>query len=309
MKIHDGHCHFFSRPFFKAIADQKFKPAQGGDPKGAAGQHDAVARALEMLGWDAPPEDPRLLARRWVDELDRQGVDRAALIASVPKDEDSVAAAVEAFPQRFVGFFLLDATQSDAVERTRRGLDELGLRCVCLFPAMQRYSLQDDRVRAVLEVVAAKPGRVVFVHCGALTVGIRKKLGLASPFDLSRGNPLDLSVLAASYPQVRFLIPHLGAGLLREALMLAEVCPNVYLDTSSSNSWVRGLGITLKDALARALAVAGPQRLVFGTDSSFFPRGWNRKILDEQLAIFKELGLDPSAQAAILGGNFEALFP
>jgi uncharacterized protein len=35
------------------------------------------------------------------------------------------------------------------------------------------------------------------------------------------------------------VIPHFGAGYFREALMVADLCPNVYLDTSSSNGWMR----------------------------------------------------------------------
>ena len=53
--------------------------------------------------------------------------------------------------------------------------------------------------------------------------------------------------------------------------MLADLCPNVYLDTSSTNSWMRYEALDLKTVFRRALAVAGPERLLFGTDSSFFP--------------------------------------
>src|ERR1035441_8476367 len=35
-------------------------------------------------------------------------------------------------------------------------------------------------------------GRAGFVHCGVLTVGIRKKLGLDSPFEMRFSNPLEL---------------------------------------------------------------------------------------------------------------------
>ncbi len=84
-----------------------------------------------------------------------------------------------------------------------------------------------------------KPGVVVFVHCGVLTVGVRAKLGLPSPFDMSFSNPLDLHAVALEFPKLNFVVPHFGAGYFREALMLCDLCPNVYLDTSSSNSWLR----------------------------------------------------------------------
>ena len=141
---------------------------------------------------------------------------------------------------------------------------------------MHRYSLHDPRVATMIEQAAAQR-TAVFVHCGVLTVGIRKKLGLPSPFDMRFSNPLDLHAIALRYPRTPFLVPHFGAGYLREALMLADLCPNVYLDTSSSNSWMRYEGLDLKTVFRRALDVVGPGRLLFGTDSSFFPRGWNSR--------------------------------
>ena len=137
---------------------------------------------------------------------------------------------------------MVDPTQPDAAENAAAALDAGGLRGMCLFPAMHRFALQDDRVRRLFEVAAARPGTVVFVHCGVLTVGVRSKLGLPSPFDIRHGNPLDLQAVAAAFPMVPIIIPHFGAGLFREALMVADMCANVRLDTSSSNSWIKYYG-------------------------------------------------------------------
>ena len=171
----------------------------------------------------------------------------------------------------------------DAAERLSRALDELAACArVCLFPAMHRYRLDDERVSATFEAAAAH-GAAVFVHCGVLTVGVRKKLGLPSPFDLRLGDPLALATVAARFPKVPVIIPHFGAGILREALMAADQCPNIHLDTSSSNRWVKYYpGLTLEDVFRQALAIVGPDRLIFGTDSSFFPRGWQRQIFELQ---------------------------
>ena len=104
------------------------------------------------------------------------------------------------------------------------------------------------------------------------------------------------------------IIPHFGAGLFREALMAAGAAPNILLDTSSSNSWIKLYpDLTLRDVFARALDVVGPSRLLFGTDSSFFPRGWQKAVYDEQRAILTDLGVDSAAQDAVFGGNFSRL--
>jgi predicted TIM-barrel fold metal-dependent hydrolase len=109
---------------------------------------------------------------------------------------------------------------------------------------------------------------------------------------------------------VPFIVPHFGAGLLREALMAADACGNVHLDTSSSNSWIGYTpGLTLDDVFATALHVAGPSRLLFGTDSSFFPRGWQLPVYSEQKRVLDRLGVAEDQQAQIFGGNFDRLFP
>jgi uncharacterized protein len=145
------------------------------------------------------------------------------------------------------------------------------------------------------------------VHCGVLTVGVRKKLGLPSPFDMRYSNPIDLHSVALRHPRVRFVVPHFGAGYFREALMLADLCPNIYLDTSSSNNWMRYEGLDLQTVFRRALDIAGPARLLFGTDSSFFPRGWNREIFQAQTAALHKLSVSAADARMILGGNLMSL--
>lgn len=298
MQICDAHCHFFSSRFLEILTKDRRDLA--------AGDHAAAVAAL--LGWD-PPGTPGALADRWIAELDGHGVARAAIIASLPGDEESVATAVARHPARLVGFFMLNPSAADAAERISRALGELKLRAVCLFPAMHHYRLDDERVVAAFEAAAAR-GAAVFVHCGVLSVGVRKKLGLPSPFDFRLGNPLALSAVANRFPKVPVIIPHFGAGFFREALMALDQCENIYLDTSSTNSWVRyHSGLTLEGVFRQALEVAGPDRLLFGTDSSFFPRGWQRQVFERQRQVLESAGTDESAQSKILGGNFDRLFP
>ncbi len=251
------------------------------------------------LGWHAPPEDAAGLAQLWIQELDRHGVSKAVLIASMPGDAASVAEAMSAAPSRFHGYCMVNPTAQPAQVPP-------GTSGICLFPAMHRYGINDEAVAPFLDL-ADRERLVVFVHCGVLTVGVRKKLGLPSPFDMRYSNPIDLHPAALAYPRVNFAIPHFGAGYFREALMVADLCPNVYLDTSSSNSWMRYSGMDLKEVFRRAMAAAGPKRLLFGTDSSYFPRGWNRSVFEEQSKALWELGISAEDAAAIFGGNLRRI--
>jgi len=285
LPVSDAHAHFFSYRFFQSLAAQA-----GKSPEEVTG----------ALGCGLPAEDPATLARQWAAELDRHGVERSVLIASVPGDEASVLAALDACPGRFRAYAMVNPiAQSAAVGE--------GLSAICLFPAMHRYSIQDPRVEPLIAEAAARDV-ALFVHCGVLSVGVRGALGLPSPFDMRFSNPVDLHAVALRHPRARFIIPHFGAGYLREALMVASLCPNVYLDTSSSNSWMRYEGLDLAAVFARVLSVTGPKRILFGTDSNLsFPCGWNVRVFEAQAQALSGLGISQADARAIFGGNLDRL--
>ena len=292
LPVQDCHLHFFSHNFYAALAQQKKA---------------ASAEALQpVLGWEIPAPDPALLAQRWVAELDSQGVERAVLIGSMHGDEASISSAVSCAPHRFYGYFMLDPTQPDATERMQAAAVNPHLHAVCLFPAMHTFSISEPRLVPLLEL-ASDSQLAVFVHCGSLSVGVRNKLGLPSQFNMRFGNPLDLHPVALHFPKIRFIIPHFGAGLLREALLLADLCPNVFIDTSSSNRWMRYEGLDLRTVFQRAIDVVGVERLLFGTDSSFFPRGWHAPVFEQQAKTLYELGLAAPDASKILCSNLETV--
>ena len=260
LRVTDAHLHFFSHHFFEVLAAQK--PGL------------TLEAARERLGWEMPPPEPEALARLWVEELDRHGVAASAIIASVPGDQASVERAAAAHPDRLLAFAMVNP-------RAWNPETFSAVRVACLFPAMHCFSVREECAAPVFEW-AQRERRAVFVHCGMLSVGVRKKLGLPSPFDIRYSNPLDLHTVALKYPDVPIIVPHFGAGFFREALMLADLYPNVYLDTSSSNDWTKYQpnALDLRQVFQRALHVCGAKRLLFGTDSSYFPRGWQRPVFE-----------------------------
>tara|TARA_Y100000758_G_scaffold299028_1_gene261049 strand:- start:621 stop:1247 length:627 start_codon:yes stop_codon:yes gene_type:complete len=203
---------------------------------------------------------------------------------------------------------MVDPTRPDADARLTRLFDELGIRCACLFPAMHGFRLDDDVVDRVF-AAAATAGAAVFIHCGVLSVGVRRKLGLRTPVDIRLGDPLAIVPVASRYPSVPIIIPHFGAGFLKETLMAADLCASLHLDTSSSNRWLQyHPELTLRTVFAHTLQTLGPDRLLFGTDSSFFPRGWQRPVYETQRSILDDLDVGDDARHQILAGNFDRVF-
>ena len=203
---------------------------------------------------------------------------------------------------------MLDPRAPDALARTERAFRELGMRALCLFPAMHHFRISETSLHPILDEVASHDG-IVFVHCGELSVGVRDKLGLPSPFDASLASPRELGDVAPRFASLPFVVPHFGGDRFHDLMEVARAHSNVFVDTSSSNSWMERLSepLTLSQVFQRVLEVLGPNRILYGSDSSFFPRGWNREHFRAQAAALAELELPREGAALVLGDNLERL--
>jgi predicted TIM-barrel fold metal-dependent hydrolase len=299
MPVIDAHTHFFSQRFFQTFARQ-------------AQQNPVVEAPLtamaQRLGVEIPPEDAVQLGQRWVGEMEKYGIERLVMFTSVPGDHEAVATAARAFPERISGYIMLDPTQSNAVDMLIQGVQRLGLRGITLFPAMHHFHAYDERLYPLYQA-AAELTIPVFMHFGVLKVSIRDKLGLPNIFDLRFADPIDLHRVAIEFPHTSFIIPHFGCGYFREVLMLGAQAPNIYVDTSSSNTWLTYMPsrLDLKTVFDKTLQVFGPNRILFGTDSNVFPRGWRQDIFQQQVSILRELSTAREVVESILGGNITRL--
>ena len=211
---------------------------------------------------------------------------------------------VAASDRRFVGASLVNPLAADATARIPAIVERLGLRTLLLLPTLHGYHLGEQRW---LLDYANSQDLILIVQCGLLDVPLRNQFGLPRTADPHYGRPLDLMASANAYPRVTFVVPHLGAGLLDECLLLGRACANVWTDTAGGNGWLDALGLTFDQALGRALTCFGSRRILFGTDSGGFPRGWRRDLFERQQAACERLGLPPEVREGLFGGNARRL--
>lgn len=100
-------------------------------------------------------------------------------------------------------------------------------------------------------------------------------------------------LLAGEYPDVDFILPHLGSFADDWSAQVAFVDklvrhPNIYTDTA---------GVRRFDVLLDAIRRAGPGKILFGSDGPWLHPGL-------ELAKVRLLGLDPQEEQLILAGNF-----
>lgn len=241
-----------------------------------------------------PPGDDREMAARWADEASRHELIRVVFLTG--GGNDRLATVIRAYPDRFVGFAHHDPFSPDAPAELERAVRERGLKGYKIIAPLLPHRLDEERLYPLWET-AERLHIPVLIHFGPL-----RYEGIVAGANIS---PLVLQDVARGFPGVPFIVPHFGCGYPRELLHLMWVCGNVYVDTSGSNEWMRWMpyDLDLRALFKRFVETVGPGRIIFGTDSSWFPRGFVRRYLEVQLQACHDLNLDDGALRAIFAGN------
>lgn len=293
--IVDSHLHMVAAPL---IAE--WEQASGADAselrrkiEESRRRWGAAGGEIELL--DVPPEE---MARMWESRLSEQGVAQGIFMSFVPRSAYFRAFATSC-PERVFACCTIDPREPDAAATAEREVCS-GFIGVKLFPVNWGFKLSDERTRPFFDAVA-RLGVPVCVHYG-VSVDTRA--------DLRFADPTDLSPVARDHPETEFVIAHFGAGYLREVLALSYQCPNINVDTSGTNNWLRIVPYcqTLKDVFELCLDSLGPERILFGTDSGAVPAGYRDWIKEEQLAVIGELGLTARDREAILSDNARRVY-
>jgi predicted TIM-barrel fold metal-dependent hydrolase len=230
------------------------------------------AGAFDSQIWDA---------ERIVRLLDEVGFDRCFLLTLAGLygfndrrgANDEIAAAVRRFPDRFIGLATNwpNEDPEGAAQELLRCLD-LGLRGVKYHPWLQSFPANSAHLYPTLEITSKYRLPVLF-HTGT------------PPYS----QPFQVMEQARRFPETPFIIGHFGKLLFLDAVRSAELCSNVYLETS---------GAQVAD-LAFALERIPAERILFGTD---LPVGgpaagrWN-------LAKLESAPLSSAQRRLILGEN------
>ncbi len=218
------------------------------------------------------PWDTAAPLRKYLAWADQAGITHTVLFAAFHSDyavaNRAVARIVAAQPGRFYGFAFIHAVHDRGRVATlvREAVEDFG------FVGLKVHR-HDARISR--EICAAA-----------------RAYGLPVLYDVM-GEVSTVELLATEYPEVNFIIPHLGSFADDWAAQLAFLDPltrhpNVYTDTS---------GVRRFELLEEAVRRAGPGKVLFGSDGPWLHPG-------VELAKVAALGLAPATEAQILGGNF-----
>lgn len=238
--------------------------------------------------------------RLWRAEIDsREHLKKVVFVTS--GSNDFMADLVRRNPDHFIGYAHHDPLLPDAADRLDRALNHQGMRGYkILGPKIERRL--DDRAFDPLWEVAQAAEVPVLVHFGIMGGAG----GIANHVNI---NPIVIHDVAKRFPRLPIIIPHLGCGYVFETLNLAWACPNIFVDTSGSNQWMRWMPYetSLASLFKKYRETMGAGRIVFGTDSSWFPRGFTDVYLELQVREMYDNGFSEDEVDAVLYRNAAAL--
>jgi predicted TIM-barrel fold metal-dependent hydrolase len=310
MRVIDSHVHF---PEDKIIDDGR--PASAGAEassgigytSGSSGVSINPWIDAEKARWEAAWRFPAPVSvskpegeRLWALELEKH--DYLKGVVFVTTGSNAFAGELAArHPGRFYGYAHHDPLLPDAAARLEKAVKEQGLRGYKLLGPKIDRPLDDPSFNPLWEVAAAA-GIPLLIHFGIMGGAG----GIANHVNI---NPIIIHDVAKRFPAMPIIVPHFGCGYVFETLNLCWACPNVFVDTSGSNQWMRWMPyeVSLASLFRKYHDTIGASRIIFGTDSSWFPRGFTEAYLDIQVREMKDNGFQDSEVDAVLYRNIAGL--
>ena len=297
--IIDSHVHLVTHAMAKAAIKRMDKLSNGAFSKMSQSGPGIMNREfVDFLKKTDIPE----FARLWVEELDKNKVDRALFLPISGGGHDELDEFVRLHPDRFSAYMMPDDPSKKKVvkelEQRAKSGRFLGIK---LYPCVSGISVADERAYPLYEAAGAL-NIPILIHFG---------ITMAPMADYRLTNPMDLMLPSRMFPRTNFIIAHFGAGFFREVLLLGFHAKNLYVDTSGTNNWRLFLPqvMELSAIFKRAIEVYGAERILFGTDTILNgATGYREFVLTEQQKALEELELKQDARNLIMGGNAARLF-
>ena len=192
-------------------------------------------------------------AEHLVQTMDRLGIDIACTSTSSgvthgdPPSNDITLAALERFPQRFIGYGCINPSYPEVMhEELERVFVSGKMRGYKPYPPRQRVPLTDPRHRPILEW-CNQQGLPILCHSD-----VDPNYGIV---------PEHLDEIAPKYPNAKFLVAHAGKywAMAEAAVALARKHPNIYAEINYTS-----ITYGMIEYLVREM---GRDRVVYGSDA------------------------------------------
>ncbi|AKI97594.1 amidohydrolase family protein [Kosmotoga pacifica] len=289
-RVIDSHVHFPLSDLQSVMGKRKVHPWVESE------------RTKWRKAWQFP--EPQIIGdideiiEKWYEETFKHDLSKVVFVTA--NGNENMLKIVRTHPDKFVGYAHHDPSKPDAADELEKYL-KAGLSGYKILGPKVSVPLNDRKLYPVWEV-AQSYNIPVLIHFGIMGGAG----GIANHVNIS---PLIIHDVAKEFPRINFIIPHFGCGYVFETLNLCWACPNVFIDTSGSNQWIRWMPyeLSLEKLFRKYYETIGPERIIFGTDSSWFPRGFSKSYFDEQYKAMVYIGMSDDEIDRVLYKNIYEL--
>ncbi len=237
--------------------------------------------------------------KKLLSAMDEAGVARSLLLPLPPLDFQNACTAgneviydvCRRHPDRLAFGVFADPRQKDAVQIVRKYAD-LGAKVFKLYPPIGFFP--DDPACLKLYETLADLKMPVLSHTGATDLTYWKgppRTCLASHF----ADPIRFDGLARQFPEITWILAHMGFPWSINAWFAAAVNPNVYLDIAGGSFWSTSLPY-LYNSIGRQIPIDF-NKVLWGSDNCLPPL----QHLDFSRLLLIDLGCDESFFPAVFG--------
>lgn len=215
----------------------------------------------------------------FIEMMDKAGIDKGVLLTidgffaeTYPEFNTLLYEQAKYDEERLIPFCSVNPKQGDvAVAEVRRCLSELGMKGIKIHPWLQGVSPFFDVWDPIFELAMEFDVPILF-HDGTPP----------------NSSPLQIATLAARYPQCKVVLGHGGLfDLWQEVVHAVRTLPNMYVCLC---------GTAPQGILAKIIAAAPPERLLFGTDAGF---GKDEYMPQYRIRQIERMELDESTKQAL----------
>lgn len=212
-------------------------------------------------------------------------------IPAIPND--FVAEAVQAHPDVFLGFGIIDPWQGALARKEIRRCKEMGLRGMGEFNCARQHFYPNDTRFYPLWEECEQLGMPVLFHSGYAAAGSGQPGGRG--VKLKYCQPIHLDDVAADFPDLKIISAHPSWPWTAESLAIARHKPNFYIDLSGwAPKYFPAEVVQQVNSLLQ-------NKALFGSDAPSLS-------LDRWLSDFEKLDLKPEVRQKIMLDNAKKLF-
>jgi len=211
-------------------------------------------------------------------------------------------------PARLIPLGGVDPRMPHAVAEVERQITELGMRGFKWYTAEWRgesrgWKANDPMVFPLYEKCIELGVKNMHFHKGPAV----------EPLRLENFDVRDLDEPAWLYPELNFIVDHVGLPRLDDFCWMAARCPNIYGSLAVALAFIHNQPRFFANVMANLLFWIGPDRIIYGTDFPIWHPHWQlddfmAMELPEDLQAEYKVNLTPEIKHKIVGGNIARLY-